>query len=383
MPPTRTPQPVALLGATGAVGQRFVAQLAGHPWFRLARLFASEKSAGRTYGEAAPWNLETMLPEEAATLRVEAATPEALAALATEGIAVAFSALDASFAEELERACAAGGTHVFSNAASHRLDPRVPLVVPEVNAEHLALFGEQVWHHPAARAGRVSGQLVTNPNCSTIGLTLALAPLIARFGLRRVGLVSLQALSGAGLVDGRLRTLVDNVIPFIAGEEEKLAVETRKILGRLGAGTPLVIEPSHVSVSATCTRVPVTDGHTLVVSIELEEPATASELRALFATFRARPQELGLPSAPGQPVHYLAEDDAPQPMLHRNLEAGMAASVGRLRPETLFGEPSLQNDERARRGWKFVTLSHNTIRGAAGGSLLNAELAHATGLFGH
>lgn len=383
-PPERIP--VALLGATGAVGQRFASLLEFHPWFRLERLFASERSAQRPYGEACPWVLPTPMPADLVTKTVEAATPEALSRLAAEGFRVVFSALDAAVAEELERAAAAGGAHVFSNASSHRLDPSVPLVVPEVNAEHLALFGEQVWAHPAAKAAGQSGQIVTNPNCTAIGLCLALAPLARRFGLSRVGLVSLQALSGAGLVDGRPLALDDNVIPFIAGEEEKLAVETRKVLGTLGSGSPLRIVPAELFVSATCTRVPVTDGHTLVVSVELEQPARADELHAVWSAFRAHAQELELPSAPLQPVHVLSEPGAPQPKLHRDLEAGMAVSVGRLRPEALFGEaiPSGLKDSRdalpARRGWKFVTLSHNTLRGAAGGSLLNAELAWATGL---
>lgn len=377
-PPKITPRSVALLGATGTVGQRFCAVLADHPWFRLERLFASSRSAGLPYGEAVRWLGDSGCPESLRSLQVEEATPEVLGQLANQGTGIVFSALDARAAGELELACAAGGAAVFSNASSYRMDPRVPLIVPEINGDHLALMKGQSWEHPAAPEGSSTGAIVTNPNCSTIGLTLALAPLRQRFGLKRVQLVSLQALSGAGLVDGKPLHIGENVVPFIPTEEEKLASESLKILGQfLDEGAP-GIEHAPLTVSATCTRVPVVDGHTLCVSVELEQPATADTLKDTWANFRAEAQELELPSAPIPPVHVLEEVDAPQPLQHRDLGRAMAISVGRLRPESLYGE-ALDDGAQPRRSWKFVTLSHNLIRGAAGGSLLNAELAAATG----
>ena len=375
--PPATPRSVALLGATGTVGQRFCALLEDHPQFRLERLFASERSAGLPYESAVRWLGESSCPERLRGIQVEQATPEALARLGSDGVSIVFSALDASVAEELERACAAGGAAVFSNASSHRMHPHVPLVVPEVNGEHLALMQGQAWQHAAAE-GTGSGSIVTNPNCSTIGLTLALAPLLRKFGLSRVQLVSLQALSGAGLVNGEPLRIENNIVPFISSEEDKLASESRKILGALNEGPEPGIQLSDVTVSATCTRVPVMDGHTLCVSVELDEPATAEDLRKCWASFEAAPQEMKLPSAPQPLVHVLDEQDGPQPARQVDLGGGMAISVGRLRPEALYGEDT-QTAESPRRGWKFITLSHNLVRGAAGGSLLNAELALATG----
>lgn len=348
--------PIAILGATGAVGQRFICLLAGHPWFQITQLFASPKSVGKPYSEAANWLQSTPIPDGIASIEVEA-IPDQIT-----DCAIAFSALDASVAGEIEQRLAQTGTHVFSNASSHRMDPHVPLVVPEVNAEHLALRQE------------TPGQIVTNPNCSTIGLTLSLAPLVRRFGLRKVHLVSLQATSGAGMQNGAPLNIDGNVVPLIGGEEEKLAAEPKKILGVILDEQS--IQHAALEVSATCTRVPVEHGHTLCVSIELERAATRDEVLEAWRKFRARPQELELPSAPQQPVHVFEEPGFPQPLHHRDLENGMAISVGRLREETIFG------DEKpgARRAWKFVTLSHNLVRGAAGGSILNAELSIACGL---
>ena len=352
--------PVAILGATGLVGQVFVERLATHALFRPAELIASPELAGRAYGDVVAWQRPTPLPAEVAGLELIAA-PEELASK------LAFSALDASVAAELEGRYADAGAFVFSNAASHRMDPDVPLVVPEVNAEHLALAAAQ------ARPGAI----VTNPNCSTIGLTLVLAPLARAFGLRRASVVSLQARSGAGLKNGRLMELENNVIPFIGGEEEKLATETQKIMGTLReSGSTLSIEPATLEVSATCTRVPVDHGHTLCLSVELERAASHGEVHAALASFRARPQELSLQSAPARPLRVFDAPDFPQPALHADLEGGMASAVARLRPDALFGEA---RDVSPRRGWKLVTLSHNLVRGAAGGSILNAELAIATG----
>lgn len=357
--------PVAILGATGAVGQRFVAMLAGHPWFVVKHLFASERSAGKTYAQATNWILETALPIEFAEHPVESLDLDELGDLG--GVAIAFSALSAAVAGEIETSLASAGLLVFSNAGNHRMDRDVPLVVPEVNADHLALA--------SCQSHASNGAIITNPNCSTIGLVLSLAPLHHAFGIRRVSLVTSQALSGAGLVNGALLKLDDNVIPFIGGEEEKLATETGKILGDLNLetakdGMPLFeIESASFPVSATCTRVPVTNGHLLSVSVELEEPASEEEVLDAWRNFKGIPQDRELPTAPAAPLHVLDDKDGPQPAKHRDLENGMAASVGRLRPDAFYGESGPKQ-----RGWKYITLSHNTIRGAAGGSLLNAEL---------
>ena len=342
--------PVAVLGATGSVGQRFVALLDHHPWFELSVVTASERSAGRTYGQAVSWMQARPLPAASAALEVRPTTPEAVA-----GCSIVFSALDAAVAGRAEESIARAGCVVVSNAKSHRLRADVPLVVPEVNADHLGLLKAQTFGG--------GGALITNPNCATIGLTLALKPLVDAFGLEVLHVVTLQALSGAGRPTPASLGVLDNVVPFIEGEEEKLQLESRKILGRLHAG---VIEPHALTLSAACNRVPVLDGHLQCVSVRLERKATEADLLAAWRDFRALPQELDLPSAPGQPVHLLVGDAVPQPRLHRELEHGMAISVGRLRPCPVFD-------------WKFVTLSHNTLRGAAGGALLLAELALARG----
>lgn len=347
--------PVAVLGATGSVGQRFVQLLADHPWFEIRALAASERSEGKSYGEAVAWAQTTPLPPAVAALEVrptDAATAEQCRA---EGCKLVFSALDASVAGAAETAFAEAGLMVVSNAKSHRMDPEVPLLVPEVNADHLALLRHQ--RFPSG------GGILTNPNCSTIGLVLALKPLVKAFGVDRVHVVTMQALSGAGLPGVPAASAVDNLIPYIGGEEEKMETETRKILGRLGDGA---IDEHEVAVSAACNRVPVIDGHTLCVSVGLKAQASPADLRAAWETFSGQPQLLSLPIAPVQPIHYLEAHDAPQPRLHRDRERGMAITVGRLRPCKLLD-------------YKFVTLSHNTLRGAAGGALLVAELAIARG----
>jgi aspartate-semialdehyde dehydrogenase len=347
--------PVAVLGATGSVGQRFVQLLADHPWFEVRALTASESSAGKPYRDAVAWAQTTPLPPAIAALEVRSTDAASAAACRAEGCRLVFSALDPSVAGEAETAFAEAGCTVVSNARSHRMDPDVPLLVPEVNADHLALLRRQRFAS--------GGAILTNPNCSTIGLVLALKPLVKAFGVARVHVVTMQALSGAGLPGVPAASAVDNLIPYIGGEEEKLETETRKILGRLDDGR---IEEHEIAISAACNRVPVIDGHTLCVSVELEAKASPADLREAWETFSGQPQLLSLPIAPAQPVHYLDAPDAPQPRLHRDLERGMAITVGRLRPCNLFD-------------YKFVTLSHNTLRGAAGGSLLVAELAIARG----
>lgn len=340
---------VGLLGATGAVGQHFVRLLAEHPWFRLTWLAASDRSAGRRYGEL-PWRLPTALPEEIAGLRVQALP-------ATAAPELIFSALDASVAGDCEKELAASGHWVISNARSHRMDPCVPLVVPELNPEHLELVERQ----REEKGWR--GALVTNPNCSTVFLAMALGAL-GRFGPRRVTVTTLQALSGAGYPGVASLDAAANVIPHIEGEEEKLERETQKILGRVEGGR---IAPNPVAISAQTTRVPVVDGHTEAVSVELAERATREEILAAFREFCGEPQRLGLPSAPSQPIVTHDRADRPQPRLDVESHGGMAVHAGRVRECRVLG-------------WKFVLLGHNMVRGAAGAALLNAELLVARGL---
>lgn len=345
--------PVAVLGATGSVGQRFVSLLLHHPWFRLAEVTASERSAGKSYGEAAHWLQAQELPDEVAGLEVLSTDP---AGTPLDSHLV-FSALDSSAAERVEAAYAKAGHFVVSNAKTHRMDSDVPLLVPEVNSAHLGLLEHQTAHAP--------GALLTNPNCSTIGLVLTLAPLQATFGIEQVHVVTMQAVSGAGLPGVPSMQILDSLVPYIGGEEDKLETETQKILGTLRGAA---IEPADLRVSAQCTRVPVIDGHTLAVSVKLGGSPTLEDVRNALVGFRAAPQELGLPSAPERPVRVLDEADRPQPRLDREADKGMAATVGRLRPCALFD-------------YKFIALSHNTLRGAAGGSILVAEQALAEGRF--
>ncbi len=339
--------PVAVLGATGSVGQRFVRLLAEHPWFELAAVTASARSAGRSYGEVVNWVQDGEIPPAAAALEVRPTAPGL-------DCPMVFSALDSGPAGPLETAFAEAGHLVVSNASSHRMDPDVPLVVPEVNPDHLELARRQ-------RFG--GGMILTNPNCSTIGLVLALKPLADAFGLRRVHVVTLQAVSGAGLPGVPGMQCIDNVIPFIAGEEEKLEHEPPKILGTLEEGG---IRPASTVFGAQCTRVPVLDGHTECVSVALGRSPDLDEVRAVLADFSGEPQRLRLPSAPPRPIVVLQREDGPQPRLHRNAGDGMAVTVGRVRPCPILG-------------LKLVVLSHNTVRGAAGGAVLLGELAVARG----
>jgi len=340
--------PVGVLGATGMVGQQFIARLAGHPWFEVAWVAASERSEGRRYGEAAPWRLATPLPDRVAGLTVEACAPG-------RGPQVVFSALDARAADELEAAFARAGHVVLSNARTHRMDPLVPLLVPEVNAGHLSLLPEQ------RRERAWPGAVVTNPNCAAVVLVMALAPL-SGFGIRRVSVSTMQAVSGAGYPGVASLDIVGNVIPYIGGgEEEKIEAETLKILGGDGGREPL-----RATISAQVTRVPVIDGHTLTISVELDARPSAGEVIEAMRRFRGRPQELSLPSAPDPPLVVMDEVNRPQPRLDAGLGGGMAVSIGRVRACPVLSH-------------KFVALGHNTIRGAAGASVLNAELMKADG----
>ena len=341
---------VGILGATGMVGQQFVALLANHPWFKVTWLGASQRSEGKAYRDAAAWRLPVALPDEVARLTVNAATPSG-------GPQLVFSGLDSSVAGEIEGAFAEAGHCIISNSKNYRMEPDVPLLIPEVNAEHLALLEDQA----ALRGWK--GRIVTNPNCSTIVLSMALAPL-RPFGLKSVMITTLQAISGAGYPGVASWDILGNVIPFIDGEEYKIETETKKILGRYSSRG---IEPHAVTVSASTTRVAVQDGHTESISVGFETPPSADAMIEAFNAFKGKPQQLGLPTAPAQPVVYLTERNRPQPTLDVDRGGGMTVSVGRLRPCALFD-------------YKFIALGHNTIRGAAGAAILNAELMQSMGL---
>lgn len=344
----KRPLRVAVLGATGSVGQRFVSLLDGHPWFELVRLCASPRRVGEAYGASVAWAGATPCPAAAAAIKLSGTEPEG-------HIDLVFCALGADIAGPIEEAWAAAGALVVSNAASHRMHPEVPLLIPEVNAEHLELARKQSFG---------PGAILTGPNCSSAGLVLALAPLQQAFGLRRVSVVTLQALSGAGLPGVPSMQAVDNIVPYIAGEEAKLESEPLKLLGTLAAG---VITPADFVISATATRVPVIDGHTEVVSLELDGDPSPAAVAEVLRAFRGAPDIAALPSAPAEPIVVLEEPDAPQPLRHRDLQAGMATVIGRIRPCPV-------------QGIKFVLLTHNTLRGAAGGALLIAEAALARGI---
>jgi aspartate-semialdehyde dehydrogenase len=345
----KTKYPIGILGATGMVGQRYIQLLENHPWFEVAWLAASDRSSGKLYGEAAKWRLDTPLPERIAKMTVADATPEGAPK-------IIFASVDAAIARELEPKFAAAGCAVLSNSSAFRMAPNVPLVIPEVNAEHLNLIEEQ----PTRKQS--GGYMVTNPNCSTIGLVLALKPLQKRFGIEKIFVTTMQAISGAGYPGVPSMDIVDNVVPFIGNEEDKMEEETLKLLGKLEGHA---VKPLEAGISASCNRVAGVDGHTECVSIKLAKPATREEILAAWAEFKPLAGQ-NLPFAPEQPIQYLPQNDRPQPRLDRNRGKGMAVSVGRLRPCGLLD-------------WKFVALSHNTIRGAAGATILNAELLASLG----
>ena len=339
---------VGVLGATGMVGQQFIARLANHPWFNLKSLAASERSEGKTYTSAAAWRLASPMPEMCRTATVEGCVPG-------KGPRVVFSALDAAAADTLEAEFAKAGHIVLSNARSFRMDPVVPLLIPEINADHLGLLDEQ------RRTKGWSGAIITNPNCAAVVLAMALAPL-RQFGITRVMATTMQAVSGAGYPGVASLDILGNLIPFIGGgEEEKIEIETLKILGEDGGRKPL-----KAVIGASVNRVPVIDGHTVVVSVELSRrPAVDAVLNAM-RSFRGVPQELKLPTAPDPAILVMDETNRPQPRLDVDRGGGMTVSVGRVRPCPVLTH-------------RFVALGHNTIRGAAGASVLNAELMKALG----
>jgi aspartate-semialdehyde dehydrogenase len=341
---------VGILGATGMVGQHFIKFLDGHPLFHLTWLGASERSAGKKYSEAAKWHLGGAAPDDIRNRVVEDAKPGNAPKLV-------FSAMDASVATEIERAFAAAGHVVVSNSRNHRMEKDVPLLVPEINADHLKLVPQQ----QSARGWK--GKIVTNPNCSTIVLTMGLAPLM-QFGVEKIIATTLQAISGAGYPGVPSMDIMGNVIPYIGNEEEKMQEETQKILGTFSKDH---IAPLQAGVSAHCNRVPVVDGHTVTVSVKFGSKPSEADLRNAYDTFKGLPQDRNLPSAPKRPVQYMIEADRPQPRKDAERERGMAAFVGRLRPCPVFD-------------WKFVALGHNTVRGAAGAAVLNAELMQSEGM---
>ena len=341
---------VGVLGATGMVGQQFARLLQNHPWFDFKWAGASDRSAGKKYRDATSWRLDGAMPSSVSDLTIEDCKPGNAPKLV-------FSSMDASVATEIERAFAQAGHVVVSNSRNHRMEADVPLLIPEINASHLKIIPLQ------QRRRGWKGQIVTNPNCSTMALALALAPL-KQFGIKRVLVTTMQAISGAGYPGVASMDINANVIPFIGDEEEKMQQETQKILGEF---TGDALAPLAALVSAHCNRVPVVDGHMVATSVELEQKPSDAAILAAFAGFRGIPQDRNLPSAPPQPVIYLSEPDRPQPRRDAERENGMAVFIGRLRSCPVLGT-------------KFVALGHNTIRGAAGAAVLNAELMYSEGL---
>ena len=341
---------VGILGATGMVGQQFINFLQNHPWFDIAWLGASDRSSGKTYRDATGWRLDGVMPANVEDLKVEDCKPGNAPRLL-------FSSMDASVATEIEQAFAQAGHVVVSNSRNFRMEPDVPLLIPEINPDHLKIIPLQ------QRKRGWKGQIATNPNCSTMALALALAPL-KPFGIRRVMATTMQAISGAGYPGVASMDINANVVPFIANEEEKMQQETQKILGDFTGDS---IRPLDARVSAQCNRVPVAYGHMVATSIELERKPGIAELIHAISSFRSVPQDRKLPSAPRQPLIYMQEKDRPQPRRDAGRERGMAVFVGRLRECPVLD-------------YKFMALGHNTIRGAAGAAVLNAELMFSEGL---
>lgn len=343
-------QKVAILGATGAVGQTFIRLLAGHPWFEIAELIASERSAGQRYGDTVKWH-EGTLPAEVADLTLLPAD----AAGSTS--AIAFSAMDSSVAGPIEQAFAKAGKTVLSNSKNHRMDADVPLVIPEINADHMALLG----HQRSLRGW--GGAIVTNANCSATAAAMALAPLHERFGVHSMFLSTMQAVSGAGYPGVASLDILGNVIPYIADEEPKIEIELRKILGKLDGNA---IMDATFTVSAHTNRVPVEHGHTICMSIGMNGSPDVQAVRAALDDWTGAAEVRGLPSAKHRPLLVRDEPDRPQPRRDANTGDGMTVVVGRVREDSILDV-------------RLVAMGHNTVRGAAGGSILNAELLLSTG----
>jgi len=333
------------------VGQRFIQLLENHPQFEITALAASDRSQGKSFAEACTWRLTGQMPASVKSMVVQAPEPPLDCQLV-------FSSLPGDIARESEGAFAAAGFPVISNSSAFRMDADVPLLIPEVNHEHLGLIEVQ-----KKKNGGGPGFIVTNPNCSTIMLALALAPLHQEFGVESMIATTMQALSGAGYPGVASLAISDNVLPFIQNEEEKIEEETLKILGKLNGES---IKDAAMAVSAQCNRVNVSDGHMAAVRVKLGRETTATEIAEALASFTARPQELRLHSAPSQPIIVRDEEDRPQPRLDRDAGDGMSVTIGRLQKDAVLD-------------YRFVALSHNTIRGAAGAAILNAELLIADG----
>jgi aspartate-semialdehyde dehydrogenase len=340
---------VGILGATGSVGQKFIQLIDNHPFFETVEVMASDRSAGKTYKDVVNWFLPTPIPNSVADLIIDRCIPN-------NKVRFVFSGLDSGVAGEIETEYAKAGYTVVSNAKNHRFDEDVPLLIPEVNSDHLDLLTSQQYN---------GGMIITNPNCSTIGLTLVLKPLEDAFGIDEVNVVTMQAVSGAGFPGVSSLSIIDNIVPYISGEEEKIESEPLKILGTLENNS---VKLKNFKMSAQCNRVSVIDGHLESVQVRLKEKTTKEKIIEAWRNFKGEPQSLNLPTAPEKPIYYFDEPDYPQPRLHRTIENGMAVSVGRLKECPIFD-------------YKFVVLSHNTMRGAAGGALLCAELLIKKGLF--
>lgn len=347
--------PVAILAATGSVGQRFVQLLDGHPWFQVVALSGSERTVGQRFDQACHWVLDTPMPEWAGEMQVRATSPDEIEA------DLVFSALPSYVAKQVEPAFAWAGRWVCSNASAYRREVDVPLLMPEVNPEHLDILNAQ-----HAQRGW-SGGIVTNSNCTSSGMTVVLKALQKAYGLRRVFVVSMQAISGAGYPGVASLDILDNVIPYIDGEEDKIEWESRKMLGELCDG---IVEPADFTVSAHANRVAVSDGHMVCLSAEFGGPVSVEGAGEVLRDYQAPEASRDLPSAPRPPILVRDEDDRPQPRLDRLAGKGMTTVVGRLRPDPLLD-------------LKMVVLSHNTIRGAAGGSVYNAELLVDQGWLGY
>jgi aspartate-semialdehyde dehydrogenase len=342
---------VGILGATGVVGQRFIQLLQNHPQFEITALAASDRSQGKSYEEACTWRLPGDMPEAVKSIIVKAPAPP----LDCDFV---FSSLPTDVAKEAEEHFARAGFPVISNSSPHRMGADVPLMIPEVNPDHIALIDAQRKNRNYDR-----GFIVTNPNCSAIVIVMALAPLHAEFGVTSCVVTTMQALSGAGYPGVASLDATDNVIPFIGGEEEKIEAETLKLLGKIKAEA---IEDAPMTVSAQCNRVNVTDGHMASIRVKLAKSVSLDELRNALSSFSSIPQQLRLHSAPPRPIIVRAENDRPQPRLDRDAGNGMSVTVGRLAEDNVLN-------------YRFVALGHNTIRGAAGAAILNAELLVAKG----
>ena len=342
---------VGILGATGVVGQRFIQLLENHPQFEVSALAASDRSQGKTYKEACTWRLPGEIPDRVKQIVVQPPAPP----LDCDFV---FSSLPGDVASDAEPKFALMGFPVISNSSPHRMAADVPLLIPEVNPEHVELIEAQ-----RKNRGYDRGFIVTNPNCSAIVIVMALAPLHKKFGVTSCVVTTMQALSGAGYPGVPSLDATDNVIPFIGGEEEKIEAETLKLLGRCNNGS---IDAAEMKMSAQCNRVNVTDGHMASIRVKLARPASLDDIRQALASFTSEPQQLKLHSAPEKPIIVRNENDRPQPRLDRDSGNGMSVSVGRITSDNVLD-------------YRFVALGHNTIRGAAGAAILNAELLAARG----